>query len=319
MLSMLYRTAEATACLERCRRLYPQTVRARQLLLDIYRWQHREEEGRAIRDELLRLAQSKTTADRLWILVRSFIEEYTQIEDNENWDYLLRCWNRNKNDPAVRIAMARHLILFRDKVELAAKDLELLLPYSPDSVSAISSLIEYYLNIEGKSLARAEELLQRWPAEYRFHSYWRYRGQILEMRGRIGDAVDAYRRALADRPDDVRSLTRLIALLSRLAGQGDDTLLAERSELSKRLYDAQLARAKALELVNQINLWLKQWDEFNRGLASPPELTILKQVADFYARLGRKEESRRWHAVYRELEEAIAVMSPSAATSSGSG
>jgi tetratricopeptide (TPR) repeat protein len=240
--------------------------------------------------------------DRLWILLRCFIEDYTKIEDQENWGQLIRWWEQDKTDVAVRIAMARHLILQGDRVQEAAQDLESLLVQAPDSVAAIASLLEYYLNIDSRSLDRADTLAQSWPESYRFHAYWRYLGQILEQRSDDSAAIDAYRRALALRPDHGPSLQAISTLLTRAAkATADEAMLEEGAIHAKQLVQVTQTQSGAQELLRRLLEWLRDWNEAAAGSRAVPDAKVIEDVAAFYDRLGRQPESRRWREVLEEL------------------
>jgi predicted Zn-dependent protease len=305
MLLSLDRPSEAETVLQRCAREYPETTRARQYLLDLLRWQHRDEEGQAVRMQLVELARRKSPDDRLWILFRSFIEEYSKIEDQENWQHLLRCWNRDREDVHVRIAMARHLILQGDRVQEAAADLEALLPHSPDNPAAIAALLEYYLNVEGRSVTRAQELLARWPAELRFHTYWRYLGQMREQQSDEREALTAYRRALDVRPDDRPALQRLSALLTRIGRRdGNEQQVAEGTALAERL-------TRVGQLLSASEGLLKRGLQSFEGRRGPvlgktqlADAALLRDLADFYRALGRQAECDAWLDLAAELESA---------------
>jgi tetratricopeptide (TPR) repeat protein len=302
LLIATYRPTEAEDYLVLCVRRYPGAVRARQLLLDIYRWQHRTEEGILLREDLWQVARQLSVADRLWILIRSFLEDYTKVEDQEAWDHLLRCWNRDKNDPVVRIAMARHLILVGDQVDSAAKDLEALLPFRPDSLAGIAALLHFDLVLIGRAPERTGALLDRWPTSLRVHTYWAYRGRCLEQRGEHEPAVAAYRNALAQRPDDLLALSRLSPLLFRLAkAAGDTGRIEEAKVLGDRLRTVQRLRSGAIALSTRLSQWLAEWDRASRGNSPRPDPALLIELADFYHGMERTEESRRWRSVHGEL------------------
>jgi tetratricopeptide (TPR) repeat protein len=299
LLVSLKRPAEAEGELRRCVQLYPQSVRSRQLLLDLYRWQHRDEEGLAIRHELAILARDMSIADQLWVLLRSFIEEYSKIEDQENWEQLIHWWEKDNNDVQVRIAMARHLILQGDRVEQAASELESLRQASPDSVAAIASLLEFHLNIAGSPVEVAEELLDAWPEAYRFHTYWRYRGLLLEKKDDENGTIAAFRKALALRPDDRVSLQRLSTLLAKVGrDSAEQPTIEEAKSLAERLARVATTQSLSGELLQKMLQWLTAWDASMQGLEQSPDPEVLREFAAFYEQLGRETESRQWREAY---------------------
>ena len=303
----LHHLGDAEQWLTECIRRYPRSMLARRVLLDVYRWQRRDQEGRVVRRELEQLMLDLPIADRLWIMFRSFVEEYTQIEATEQHQYLQRCAKAAPEDVMPRIAMARHFLLEGREVQKAASQLQRLMERVPNHVAGIAAMTHYYVVLNSRAPDQAQAWLDRWPEALRQGEYWGYRGMLNEALDELPQAVAAYRAALTTYPDHATALLRLGMLLSKEGRQeGSAKLSQEGTDLAEKTKQVQATRSWAPFLLQHVEQWQTAFNLAKRGAGPFPEDELLARMAEFYHRVFRPERERDWLTAHQEYLELIA-------------
>ena len=245
----------------------PEAIDARRRLADLLALEGRDDEGRTVLRELYRIVPDPR--DLVTMVRLALPDTVGQDEANKLGPFLAR----TPDDPILR--RARGLVLLRaGKPAEARPDLEAAGPAFEDDPVGRIALAESRL--ASRDLDAIEAALGFEPTPKRLRAdWWRMKGQVEEARGRTSLAIDDYRKALEENPDDRAALDRLARAL---AGRGEDNAARPLLERSEAVRARRAAIAEGLE----------------RCLRTGPDPGAFEQLARLCRDSGLQAEARAW-------------------------
>jgi len=141
----------------------------------------------------------------------------------------------------------------------------------------LAALIDVLIDLG--EFERADECFERWSAASKVGEYWLVRSRVMqEIRGESAEAVKGYDQALREWPGPVdwRTMNRRANCLARLGDEEGAARERERAKAMEALMDG-----KALGRVRFVLGFLRDADR-------------VKEVEDFYRRIGRSREAACW-------------------------
>jgi tetratricopeptide (TPR) repeat protein len=293
----LNRPGAAESVLRDCLVRFPQSVAARQYLLDVLGLQLREREMMAVLDELWQLAATRPVMDKVWILSKSLHVRFMRPNEEEVWPTLQAFARQEPDNLHTQVATAKLRLLMNADVLEAARTLEHCLERSPDNLEAIAALATHYVQHEAVAAERIEELLDRWRSVSQDAEYWQALGDWQVRTGDLDDALDSYRRARTHNPSQWHTPHKIGLLLIRLAKQSAETdpaLIAEGQRLLDEAAALKEMRASASKHFEFLQKWLRDSAETSRIVSAPLPLPELAEIATFCESVQSYTDALRW-------------------------
>lgn len=174
-----------------------------------------------------------------------------------------------------------------------------LLPGGADDPFVIAERVS--TSIEVGEFDTARRAFDRWPEPHTGHQFWKCRGLIEDLVLRHDrQAVTAFEQAIATTPGKSDWLTqhRLAQCLTRLGERERASAVRKHSKEVEQLMESPLHQ------------------QLRRALSTPNAAQTGKEMADFYRRLGRSQESAAWQRLTIGSETAKVSTSVSTGLSS---
>ncbi|QDV34352.1 tetratricopeptide repeat protein [Tautonia plasticadhaerens] len=276
------RMAQAEAHWLEALRLDPQVPEAGWSLLDLYYLQGRDGEGR---DLALRLhGVEPDRHDRVQLLLELVRQDAMPLAPGAVVERFRPVVERHPDD--LHSAIALGLGLVRDSkapegLELLRREVERR-PENPDAWDALLT----GLDDAGEVALMARTIEQLPPGLADSPGFARHFGRIAQERGDWAASAEAYRRAVADDPED----TRLRYRLGRALRNAGDVEGADR--LDARLARSEAASKEVRDLYDRANA--------EENLGDPALVPLYRTIADQRERLGRPREALAWHRLVLE-------------------
>lgn len=182
---------------------------------------------------------------------------------------------------------------------------------APEDLGYREALLEYYVQAPAamgggaeKAQAQAAEIAKRDPVRGVLAE-----GRIAQLEGKTDLALDKYRRAVAQRPDDATVVLRLVIQLQELkrwpeAFQRLDELTAKRPEASGAWY--QFGRTAVLSNTRHADgeRAFRRFIAMPRDLDGPPLEAAHWRLGMLYEQMGRKADARKEYERALQLNPA---------------
>ena len=271
----LDRGAGAEKALRECLAHDPDSVPARQLLVDLYLWEDRRSEARMLVWELYDLVPVER---RCAVLDQLFRVDFAEYPAGLRMARLERFVAQNLRDIDAEVALAG---LYDSTEESGRRDraeplLREVFTQQPRHVACRAALVQILLRDDA---AQAKRLLEEWPPDQRDEQYFALLGQQQQEHERdFALAAESFRRVLESHPENWRIRFRLSACL-RALGQNEQA--DSQMKRQKRTADALKG-----ETVEQL---LRQ---------SPSSLGTAEyrhRLGELYETIGRLKEAHCWY------------------------
>lgn len=271
----LDRGAQAERALRECLRLDPESIPARQRLVELLLWEDRRVEARQLVWEVYERAP---TDHRAAALDQLFRVDYAEFPMELCRTRLERFVAQNPRDWDAVVALARLYSSGSDSAlqARAAPMLRGVLQEQPENVDCRTALVTVAI---GEDQEEVQQLLDTWPADQRDERYLTNRGIVQQEYERdFGNAAETFRRVLETQPDNWKVRGRFAACL-RLLYQREqaDFQMKRHTRVSEALKEDHIAQLLQ-DAVTQ--------------LATAPHRY---RVGALYETVGRFKEARCWY------------------------
>jgi tetratricopeptide (TPR) repeat protein len=304
LLLALNRPGESEAVLRDCIKQFPQSVAARQYLLDVLGIQLRHREMLEILDELWNLSQNRSSLDRLWVLAKSFNVHFIKTNEEDVWPALQSSLQQEPNNVHTQVASGKLRMILNADVDEAARSLESSLERSPSNLEALSALTAHYVERGGAEAERINELLERWAAISQDAEYWGTLADWQTQQWMLRDALNSYRQATSRDPSRWRTLHKTGMLLIRLAKETDETDEPLATE-GKQLLEEAASLKELLGTSNKYFDFLQTYLKQSASGESPKSKRLpagqLADVAAFCEAVHCNIDAMRWCDLVQEI------------------
>ena len=280
---MLGLYGRAEICWLRAIRLDPRVPEAAWALLDLYYLEGRGEEARAL--AVNQYKNEPDPHDRVHLLLELVRQDAEPPQPSSVAERLTTVVRPSFRETKAAIALGLALV-HDSRPDQGLKTLQRIVERHPNDPVAWDALLTG-LDDSGRA-ADLPETLKTVPDSLADEPrLLHHRGKAAQEQGDRPRALEFYRRAWKDRPDDFVSAYRL-GLLLHATGNPE-----EANPVDAWTRSAEAARDAILDLFRDANAI--------KDLGTAPHISMYRQLADNRERLGRKPEARAWLALILEI------------------
>lgn len=302
VLLQLQRPGAAEEVLRSGLETFPDSIKLRQQLLDIFVLQDRLFEAHQILDELDQQSHSRPALDQLWVLAKRFDLYFWQPSTEEVWPTLQAFAYHEPDNKHTFLAMAKIRLAFGEDIQATVSKLKEWAKHEPFHRETAVVLLQHLIDREPGNDPLIPNLLDEW-AKHKSDTdakYYQLTGRWQLKQQKLQQADANFRQALALDPGDWQTIHQLGTLWVRMARLNDpvDAGLAEKgAELLKIAAQVKDAHQEGDPEV----LYLREWFTQPSAQPDPNFFARAAEITRRCFRAHRWQLAQRWHTLLKQL------------------